>query len=102
MKCDDKECGNYNNNRKNGCENIYIKPEECPSKPPLIAKTKPVAKLQFERGVIRQLLEDEAESLYRSSERHRLAEAMDAASYDNAVREGITRALFLLNLKLGV
>ena len=52
--------------------------------------------------VIRQLLEDEAESLYRSSERHRLNEAMSAAAHDNAVREGVTRALFLLNLKLGV
>ena len=99
--CVDNECPDFNEEEGNNCEQ-YKLVSACNSPCYLKANKEPVAKLQFERGVIRQLLEDEAESLYRSSERHRLNEAMSAAAHDNAVREGVTRALFLLNLKLGV
>lgn len=56
----------------------------------------------LERKVIRQILEGEIISHCKSAERHAAINAFDAAAKDDAIRQGISHALFVLAVKCGV
>ena len=64
-------------------------------------KDAPLA-VDLQRRVIRQLLEEEIKSCYKSERRNVNNEAYAAAAHDGARREGISWALFVLSEKLGV
>jgi hypothetical protein len=52
--------------------------------------------------VIRQILEREIQSYYRSVERSAKTEAYNAAASDDLIRRGISHALFVLSQECGV
>lgn len=52
--------------------------------------------------VIRQILEREIQSYYRSIERSAKNEAYNAAASDDLIRRGISHALFVLSQECGV
>jgi len=64
-------------------------------------EVKELTAVEMQRGVMRQLLTKEIESLDRSIERFEKVENLDAAAHVSAKRDGVCWALFVLNVRLG-
>ncbi len=66
------------------------------------SETAQASTVRVDAVVIRQILEAEIDSKIKAVDRFVKNENLDAAAHENAVREGVSWALFVLAHRLGV